>query len=113
MIRVLFRLLYFRILRMAKNRERPQEKALTKPRPRVKTSSRSSLLPINLIIITVSLVIAVWFGYKGYLETRVNTPYDVNKACKLNQIILLILKILCYKYKLLRIIYECKISVAL
>lgn len=84
---MLFRLLYFRLLRMAKSR--PQEKAPPKTRLKAKTSSNSSSssslqLPINFIIVTVSMAVAVWFGYKGYLETRVNTPYDVNKVCKLS-----------------------------
>lgn len=26
------------------------------------------------------MAVAMWFGYKGYCETRVNTPYDVNKV---------------------------------
>lgn len=73
---------------MAKSR--PQEKAPPKIRLKVKTSSNSSSsssslqLPINFIIVTVSMAVAVWFGYKGYLETRVNTPYDVNKVCELS-----------------------------
>jgi mannosyl-oligosaccharide glucosidase len=36
---------------------------------------------MNLIIAIVCIVIAIWFGFKGYLETRVNTPYDVEKVC--------------------------------
>jgi len=82
---------FFRILRMAKSKA--QEK-VAKTRTKPKTS-KNLQLPINFIIITASMAVAVWFGYKGYLETRVNTPYDAKKACNLlfNN---LTLKILCY-----------------
>jgi hypothetical protein len=40
-------------------------------------------MPINFIFVTGSMAIAILFGYKGYLETRVNTPYNVEKACNL------------------------------
>lgn len=33
------------------------------------------------IICFVVLLIAVVFGYMGYLETRVNTPFDSVKVC--------------------------------
>lgn len=69
--------LCFRIFRMAKIKA--QEKAV-KVRAKSKTS-KSLQMPINFIIVTASLIVAVWFGYKGYLETRVNTPYDATKAC--------------------------------
>ncbi|XP_011638747.1 mannosyl-oligosaccharide glucosidase GCS1 [Pogonomyrmex barbatus] len=44
----------------------------------VKTN-KSLQLPINFMIAAVCIAVAAWFGYKGYLETRVNTPYDVEK----------------------------------
>lgn len=50
-------------------------------------TSKSLSLSINSIIAAICISIAAWFGFKGYLETRVNTPYDVGKACNLLQII--------------------------
>lgn len=50
-------------------------------------TSKSLSLSINSIIAAICIAIAAWFGFKGYLETRVNTPYDVEKACNLLQII--------------------------
>lgn len=44
-------------------------------------SNKNIILSTNSIIAATCIAIAVWFGYKGYLETRVNTPYDVEKAC--------------------------------
>jgi len=38
-------------------------------------------LSLNFIIAIICIIIAIWFGFKGYLETRVNTPYDVEKVC--------------------------------
>lgn len=61
----------------SKGQEKP-----TKIKPKSKTNK--SLMPINFIIVTASIAVAIWFGYKGYLETRVNTPYDVKKACNLS-----------------------------
>lgn len=57
-------------------KSKAQEK-VTKIKNKPKTSKRMQLpiKPINVIII-VSLAIAVWIGYKGYRETRVNTPYN-------------------------------------
>ncbi|KYM92130.1 Mannosyl-oligosaccharide glucosidase [Atta colombica] len=61
-------------------KSKAQEK-VAKIRNKPKTSKRMQLpiKPINVIII-VSLAIAVWIGYKGYRETRVNTPYNGKKA---------------------------------
>ena len=62
-------------------KSKAQEK-VAKIRNKPKTSKRMQfpIKPINVIII-VSLAIAVWIGYKGYRETRVNTPYNGKKAC--------------------------------
>ena len=57
-----------------------------KSKPRTINHSNSNKLSIfkmpvlNTILTIICLSIAVWFGYKGYLETRVNTPYDVEKV---------------------------------
>lgn len=72
---------------------------------KVKSKTNKSLMPINFIIVTASMAVAIWFGYKGYLETRVNTPYDVKKVCNLlnNNFTFRILR---YKYKLLYMGYK-------
>lgn len=49
-------------------------------------TTKNLSLSINSIIAAICIAIAVWFGVKGYLETRVNTPYNVEKVCKLLQI---------------------------
>lgn len=75
---------------MAKNKpQQPQEKlVLKKVKIKAKSVNTNSVktnksfpLSVNSIITVVCISIAIWFGYKGYLETRVNTPYDGNKAC--------------------------------
>ena len=41
-------------------------------------------LPVIKSILTAACIaVAAWFSYKGYLETRVNTPYNVEKVLKL------------------------------
>ncbi|XP_018377685.1 PREDICTED: mannosyl-oligosaccharide glucosidase GCS1 [Trachymyrmex cornetzi] len=59
-------------------KSKSQEKV---PKVRKSKSKRMQfpIKPINLMII-VSLVIAIWIGYKGYLQTRINTPYNGKKA---------------------------------
>lgn len=42
--------------------------------------NRKSRISMNSILTVVCIAIAAWFGYKGYLETRVNTPYSVEKV---------------------------------
>lgn len=37
-------------------------------------------MSINSIIAIICIIVAVWFGFKGYLETRINTPYSVEKV---------------------------------
>lgn len=51
------------------------------------SAKTSSNLPLsmNSAIGVICIAIAVWFIAKGYLETRVNTPYNVEKVCKLLQ----------------------------
>lgn len=38
----------------------------------------------NLLLTVICMAVAAWFGYKGYLETRVNTPYDNEKLVTIN-----------------------------
>ncbi|KYN05737.1 PREDICTED: mannosyl-oligosaccharide glucosidase GCS1 [Cyphomyrmex costatus] len=63
---------------MVKNKA---QERVPKTRARAKTNKKMRL-SINCVIVIVSMVIAGWFGYKGYLETRVNTPYDGQKLVK-------------------------------
>lgn len=42
------------------------------------SSSRMNLW--NSLLTVTCMAVAAWFGYKGYLETRVNTPYDTEKV---------------------------------
>lgn len=47
-------------------------------------------IPVLKSILTAAVLgVAAWFSYKGYLETRVNTPYDVEKVPKIIKIILI------------------------
>lgn len=70
---------------MAKNK--PQETRATKTRTKSvhinlpRSNDKKNMLSTNTIITAVCIVVASWFGYKGYLETRVNTPFDVQKVC--------------------------------
>lgn len=38
--------------------------------------SSKTLIPFSC------LLVAICIGYKGYLETRINTPFDKTKVCK-------------------------------
>ncbi|EFN77469.1 mannosyl-oligosaccharide glucosidase GCS1 isoform X2 [Harpegnathos saltator] len=64
---------------MAKNK--PHETKITKSRAKHTGSPRSnkSMLSTNAVITALCIVVASWFGYKGYIETRVNTPFDIKK----------------------------------
>ncbi|XP_012226758.1 mannosyl-oligosaccharide glucosidase isoform X1 [Linepithema humile] len=67
---------------MVKNK--PQEKSVKIKAKSVNANSvktnKSFPLSMNSTITVICIAIAAWFGYKGYLETRVNTPYDGNKV---------------------------------
>ncbi|XP_011866700.1 PREDICTED: mannosyl-oligosaccharide glucosidase [Vollenhovia emeryi] len=57
-----------------------QEKSVKiKAKPRTSKSMWRRTMPFNVIVVIASISVAAWFGYKGYCETRVNTPYDVKK----------------------------------
>ncbi|KAG8041178.1 hypothetical protein G9C98_002166 [Cotesia typhae] len=45
-------------------------------------SSRMNLM--NSVLTVTCMAVAAWFGYKGYLETRVNTPFDSEKLVAIN-----------------------------
>lgn len=46
----------------------------------VKKESKFKMPMLNTTITILCIAVAAWFSYKGYLETRVNTPYDVEKV---------------------------------
>ncbi|XP_046472489.1 mannosyl-oligosaccharide glucosidase [Neodiprion pinetum] len=58
---------------------------LVKPKPKSTTSGESkkeysTKIPmLNTILTATCIAVAAWFSYKGYLETRVNTPFDTEK----------------------------------
>lgn len=88
--------LNFSITNMAKKHDKTQERA-TKIRTKSvyansDRSNKNTVLLANnylIIIAIICIVIAAWFGYKGYLETRVKTPYNVEKACNTYCVIIL------------------------
>ncbi|XP_014477267.1 PREDICTED: mannosyl-oligosaccharide glucosidase GCS1 [Dinoponera quadriceps] len=66
---------------MAKNKAQEAKTAKTRvksvhinaPKP------NKNMLSTNAIVTALCIAVASWFGYKGYLETRVNTPFNVEK----------------------------------
>lgn len=60
-------------------KSRKSEKNESKKNAEEQTSSRIS---IKTILTFICLGIACCVGYKGYLETRVNTPFDSTKVRK-------------------------------
>lgn len=64
-----------------KGNERSQK---LKPRTSDHSDSNKSsvfkMSALNIILTIFCIGVAVIFSYKGYLETRVNTPYDVEKV---------------------------------
>ena len=64
-----------------KGNERSQK---LKPRTSNQSDSNKSSIfkksVLNTILTILCIGVAVVFSYKGYLETRVNTPYDVEKV---------------------------------
>ncbi|KAG7200863.1 hypothetical protein KM043_003227 [Ampulex compressa] len=61
----------------------PEKSMKSKGKPvnvtHAKKESRLKMPVLNSIITAMCIAIAAWFSYKGYLETRVNTPYNVKK----------------------------------
>ncbi|XP_012259973.1 mannosyl-oligosaccharide glucosidase [Athalia rosae] len=65
-------------------RTKHQEKP---PKPKAKSigtnenkKEYSTKIPmLNSILAVLCILVAAWFSYKGYLETRVNTPFDTEK----------------------------------
>lgn len=51
--------------------------------PKIKSSDSSNILGYwKQFVVIIVLSIAVCFGYLGYLETRINTPFDDKKVWK-------------------------------
>ncbi|XP_043492763.1 mannosyl-oligosaccharide glucosidase GCS1 [Polistes fuscatus] len=49
-----------------------------------KKDAKTKLPIFNSVITAVCIAIAAWFSFKGYLETRVNTPYEIEKLVTMN-----------------------------
>lgn len=65
---------------MAKNK---MQDKFTKSKPKSvisKKESKFKMSILNISVMVLCIAVAVWFSYRGYLETRVNTPYDVKKV---------------------------------
>lgn len=64
-----------------KTQERIKSKSKSTNNPFNTKKDVQAKLPIfNSIITATCIGIAAWFSYKGYLETRVNTPYNIEKV---------------------------------
>ena len=57
--------------------ERSQKHSKNEPKKQPEEGFRFSL---KTIVTLICLGVACCIGYKGYLETRVNTPFDNNKV---------------------------------
>ncbi|CAK9824476.1 Mannosyl-oligosaccharide glucosidase GCS1 [Anthophora retusa] len=64
---------------MAKNKAQDKFAKLKNKSTNSKKEGIFSMSILNTSITILCIVIATWFSYKGYLETRVNTPYDIKK----------------------------------
>lgn len=59
---------------------------LAKPKPKSATNGDSKKVYLkkipmfNSVLAAICIAVAAWFSYKGYLETRVNTPFDTEKV---------------------------------
>ncbi|CAK9795342.1 Mannosyl-oligosaccharide glucosidase GCS1 [Anthophora plagiata] len=64
---------------MAKNKTQDKFTKLKNKSTNSKKEGIFNMSILNTSITILCIVIATWFSYKGYLETRVNTPYDIKK----------------------------------
>lgn len=62
----------------------PSDSSSTTPKrqPDIEPKPRFYLTHCRILFGCICLIIASYFGYVGYLETRVNTPFDNQKVCK-------------------------------
>lgn len=58
-----------------------QPKLLTK---RAKGRGIGYMATAKVLVGAIVLLVAAYFGYRGYLETRVNTPFDIEKVAKIS-----------------------------
>ncbi|KAK9301679.1 hypothetical protein QLX08_006092 [Tetragonisca angustula] len=65
--------------RMAKNKIHDKFAKLKTKTVIPKKENKFKMSMLNMSVTVLCIAIATWFSYRGYLETRVNTPYDVNK----------------------------------
>lgn len=65
---------------MAKNKIQDKFTKLKNRTINSKRESKFKMSILNISITVLCIAIATWFSYKGYLETRVNTPYDIKKV---------------------------------
>lgn len=66
---------------MAKNKTQERVAKLKNKTGNLKKESKFRMSMLNISVTVLCIAIATWFSYKGYLETRVNTPYNVEKVC--------------------------------
>ena len=76
-------MIHFRGHRMAKNKIYDKFAKLKTKTVTPKKENKFKMSMLNMSVTVLCIAIATWFSYRGYLETRVNTPYDVNKVCLL------------------------------
>lgn len=63
-------------------KDAPSDTSSTTPKrqPEAEPKPRFYLTHFRILVGCLCLVIASFFGYVGYLETRVNTPFDNQKV---------------------------------
>lgn len=68
------------------NIDKQQQKSVkVNSKERLEKHETSSIrTSIKIVASLICISIAAYVGYKGYLETRVNTPYDDNKVSFIN-----------------------------
>ena len=64
---------------MAKNKTQDKFTKLKSKASNTKKENKFKMSILNTSATVLCISIAAWFSYKGYLETRVNTPYDTKK----------------------------------
>lgn len=58
---------------------KPKNKTIINSQLTKNKESKFKMSMLNISVTVLCIAIAGWFSYMGYLETRVNTPYDMNK----------------------------------
>lgn len=78
---------------MAKNKTQDKFTKLKSKASNTKKENKFKMSILNTSATVLCISIAAWFSYKGYLETRVNTPYDTNKVYLIYFCIILIFRL--------------------